>query len=428
AEPQAGLYSLIQPTIEPLFGGRSFEDALIHLAWQFPAGKAKFLAPPPPPAPPPAPAVPTAAGAAAAAPAVPTPAGAAPAAPAAAPAATAAAKPGAAAAGAATAAVPAPKPAAPPAVAISFHDYLQRHWREQIYPKNNLAASFDDFWVGVLQAGVFDPNPQRLQPGAARAFKPAALAAVSAPAAPTPASGELELSLAVSAMLGDGSWGNNAFLQEIPDPCWKSCWDNFFTIAPSTAKSLGLEADNDGRYGIGEVTVGSTTLRAPVYVQVGVHPAVASMYVGYGRASVGEVGTDVGVNAYRLGQVSGAAIVASGARVKINKVGQGYLIASPQENNYFDFGANEITGEQGRGENIVRETTLVQIQANPRAGNPEPEPQTSLWDNGGPSEHPFPNYHWGMTVDLNACIGCNACVAACYAENNVPVVGKDQVW
>src|SRR6185437_2908689 len=94
AEPQAGLYSLIQPTIEPLFGGRSFEDALIHLAWQFPAGKAKFLAPPPPPAPvpPPAPAVPTAAGAAAAAPAVPTPAGAAPAAPAAAPAATAAAK------------------------------------------------------------------------------------------------------------------------------------------------------------------------------------------------------------------------------------------------------------------------------------------------------------------------------------------------
>jgi len=420
AEPQAQLYSIVQPTIEPLFGGRSLEDALINLAWQFPAGKAKFLAPPPAPAPvpPPAPAVPAPAGTAAAAPA----AAAATAAPPAKAGATAAA------ATAAAAATPAAKPPAPPAVAISFHDYLQRHWREQIYPKNNLAASFDDFWVGILQAGVFDPNPKRAQPGAARAFKPAALAAVPAPAAPTTAPGELELSLAVSAMLGDGAWGNNAFLQEIPDPCWKSCWDNYFTIAPSTAKSLGLEADNDGRYGVGEVTVGSTTLRAPVYVQVGVHPSVASIYVGYGRASVGEVGTDVGANAYQLAQVAGNTLVASGAKVKISKVGQGYLIASPQENNYFDFGANEITGEQGRGENIVRETTLVQIEANPRAGNPEPEPQTSLWDNGGPSEHPFPNYHWGMTIDLNACIGCNACVAACYAENNVPVVGKDQVW
>ncbi len=401
AEPQAGLYSLVQPTIEPLFNGRSFEDSLIQLAYRTPAGVAKFTAPPPPPPPvPPAP------------PTAPVPAG------------TAVPK------AAAAAAPPPPAAAAAPQVAISFHDYLRAHWRDQIYAKSNLAGSFDDFWVGALQAGVFDPDPQRRQPGPARTFKTAALAAIRPTAATPPAAGELELSVAASPMLGDGWWANNAFLQEIPDPIWKTCWDNHFTIAPATAKQLGLEADDEGRYAIAEVTVAGQTLQAPVYVQVGVHPGVASIPLGFGRASVGEIGTDVGANAYDLARPAGdgSGIIYSGAKVKLSPVAAGYLIASPQGNNYIDFGDNQITGEYGRGENIVREATLVQIEANPRAGNPPPEAQASLWDNGGPSEHSYPDYHWGMTIDLNACIGCNACVAACYAENNVPVVGKDQVW
>ncbi len=407
AEPQAGLYSLVQPTIEPLFGGRSFEDALIQLAYLTPAGKAKFTAPPPP-APP---VLPPAPGAAA------TPA--------------LSAAPAAGAAAAAAAAAP-PTPPQPPAVAYTFYGYLREHWQTQIYPKNNPAASFDDFWTGALQAGVFDPNPKRRQPGAARAFKTAALAALPSAASAPAAAGELELSLAVPPMLGDGWWGNNAFLLEIPDPVWKSCWDNFFTIAPSTAKQLGLEPDSDETYAVAEATVGNATLRAPVYVQIGVHPGVAAIYVGYGRASVGEVGTDVGANAYRLAQLApgGQGIVPSGSKVTLRKVGGRYLIASPQGNNYASFNSDTITPEQsqGRAATIVRDTTLVQIQANPSAGNPPQEPPASLWDNGGPSEHTYPTYHWGMTIDLNACIGCNACAVACYAENNVPVVGKDQVW
>ncbi|MGH9395140.1 MAG: hypothetical protein ACRD1E_13285, partial [Terriglobales bacterium] len=340
---------------------------------------------------------------------------------------------------AAAAAAAVPPPAAPvaPAGPMSFHDYLKAHWREQIYAQNNPAGSFDDFWTGALQAGVFDPNPRRLQPGPARAFKPAALAP-AAPARTPAAAGELELALAVNPMLGDGWWANNALLQEIPDPVSKCCWDNFFTIAPSTAKALGLEPDDRRRYAIAEVSVGGHTLRAPVFVQVGVHPGVASIAVGFGRASVGEIGTDIGANAYSLGQLAAGphpAVIFSGAKVKLVKVpAEGYLIASPQGNNYVDFGDDHITPEEvvaegtARGPRIIREASLVQLQANPRAGNPPPEAQTSIWDNGGASEHPFPNYHWGMTVDLNACIGCNACVAACYAENNVPVVGKDQVW
>src|SRR6185312_8195995 len=102
--------------------------------------------------------------------------------------------------GAAAAAPPAAAPVAPNAP-ISFHDYLVNHWREQIYAKNNLAGGFDDFWTGALQAGVFDPNPKRLQPGAARTFKSSALAAPSAPA-PAVGATDVELSLAVNPILG----------------------------------------------------------------------------------------------------------------------------------------------------------------------------------------------------------------------------------
>ncbi|MGH9473834.1 MAG: 4Fe-4S dicluster domain-containing protein, partial [Terriglobales bacterium] len=331
----------------------------------------------------------------------------------------------------APAAAPAPAAPKPAPAAISFHDYLQAYWRTQIYPKGNLAASFDDFWTGVLQAGVFDPNPARLRPGAARAFNTAALATLPQSAASAPPAGALELALGVSSVMGDGWWANNALLLEIPEAVTKTCWDNFLLISPATAQKLGLERDDKGRCAIGEIEVGGHKLQAPVYTQVGVHPGVVSIPVGWGRASVGQIGTDVGVNAYAVGQLPAGGrggMVYSGARVEIRKISDGYLVASPQENNYTEFGGDDVTPESGRSDTIIREASLVQIQTNPRAGNPEQEPAASIWDNGGPSEHPFPNYHWGMTIDLNACIGCNACLAACYSENNVPVVGKDQVW
>ena len=455
AEPQAGLYSLVQPTINPLFAGRSFEDVLINLAYLNPAGQARFKALPPPPAPVPPPAPTTAPagmlqmpGAAA------TTAAATAGAAVAGTTATAAAKPAAAKAGAkkteakaeakttaptsapkkgaakgAAAAAATPAPAAPSGP-MSFHDYLQAYWQKNIYPKSNAAASWDDFWTGALRTGVIDADPKRLEPGPARSFRPAALAQIAAPSpAAAAGSGELELSMTVNSILGDGWWANNGILQEIPDPVTKCDWDNFFLLAPATAKKLGLAPADNQRYAIAEVTVGGQKLQAPVFAQVGVHPGVAAIAVGYGRASVGQIGTDIGANAYALGLISNAGVQYSGARITLKKISDPtYLIASPQENNYVDFGEDEQTPEVGRGETIIRETSLVQLQANPRAGNPEQKAATSLWDNGGPSEHTYPNYHWGMTIDLNACIGCSACVAACYAENNVPVVGKDQVW
>lgn len=445
AEPQQGLYSLVQPTIEPLFDGRSFEDALIQIAYLTPAGAAKFkaLAPSPAPVPPPAPTAPTPAAGAAATPApagtattasamagapsavggasTTTAAGAAAATAGTAAKAATAAKAGA--AGAKTAAAaPATPASAAPSGPISFHDYLREYWRTQIWAKNNMPASFDDFWTGALQAGVFDPNPARLKPGPARTFRSAALTAPGAPPAAAAGGDTLELALNYTPIVGDGAVNNNALLLEIPDPISKICWDNAVWIAPSTGKRLGWQ-DGD----LIKLTVDGATLTAPLHVQPGVHPGVAALAIGWGRRSVGEVGTDIGVNGYALAQLSGKLIAYGGMRVQLAKVGDGYLLASPQGNSYLEFDDPVVT-EVGRQDNVIRDTTLVQIQTNPRAGNPEQEPPLNLWRNDTEPSHTYPGHHWGMTVDLNACIGCNACVAACYAENNVSVVGKDQVW
>ncbi|MGH9487504.1 MAG: hypothetical protein ACRD04_07930, partial [Terriglobales bacterium] len=336
---------------------------------------------------------------------------------------------------AAAAAKPAAAPPPPPKTIISFYQYLKDYWQANVYAKNKMPASFDDFWVGALRAGVFDPDPQRLQPGPARNFKVAALAfgnRAAAPAAPDLGPDELELALAVNCMMGDGWWANNAHLQEIPEIVTKNCWDNFFTISPKTAERLGLMPDDQRRYVIAEVDVDGHKLQAPVFVQVGVHPKVTTIAVGYGRASCGEIGTDIGSNAYVIPRIApnNAGLIYSGAKVRFTKLtAPSYLIASPQDNNYVNFGSDQVTPEgEDRGPTIIREATLVQLQTNSRAGNPAQSKILSLWDNGGQSEHPFPNYHWGMTIDMNACIGCSACIAACYNENNVPVVGKDQVW
>lgn len=384
AEPQKGLYSLVQPTIEPLFDGRAFEDSLIAFART--AGATQFdrmVA-----------AAPAAAVAAA---------------PAAAAGKTAGAK------GKANAAKPAaakaPKPKREP---MDFHAYIQQVWKQQLYGKYKIAGSWEDFWTGVLRQGFFDPMAeQRAAADKPRSYRPAALAAAAHAATatgPRPSGDEFAFSLVVSPMMGDGRCGNNAFLLEIPDPVSKVCWDNFVAVSPATAKRLGWEHGD-----VVEFEANGVRLRAPIVRQPGVHPNAATLAVGWGRTSVGMIGNDVGVNGFPLAGVQGKQIVTSGGLVKFTKVGSGYNLANPQGNNYLV------------GRKVALATTLEKLQGNPLAGNVPPEKDESIWHNGGPSDHTFPGNHWGMTIDMNACVGCNACMAACHSENNVPIVGKTQV-
>ncbi|MGH9533651.1 MAG: Fe-S cluster-containing hydrogenase [Terriglobales bacterium] len=383
AEPQKGLYSLVQPTIEPLFDARAFEDSLIAIARA--AGSTRFEHEVVTPA---APAV------------------------AAAPALTGAAAKGKAAKS------PAAKPAASkPTVKrepMNFHAYIQQVWKKQLYGKYQLAGSWEDFWTGALRQGYFDPlAPQRANPGAARSYRLAALTAAAqaaATAAPRPSGEEFAFSLVASPMMGDGRCANNGFLLEIPDPVAKICWDNFVAISPAAAQRLGLTHGD-----VVEFEANGVRLRAPLHLQPGVHPQAATLAVGWGRTSVGMIGNNVGVNAFPLGAVQGEQIVSSGALMRLRKVASGYNMAAPQGSNYLE------------GRDVALATTLRQLRSNPRAGNVPAPPDESIWHNGGPSDHTYSGHHWGMSIDLNACIGCNACMAACHAENNVPIVGKEQV-
>lgn len=388
AEPQKGLYSLVQPTIAPLFDGRAFEDSLIAIART--AGATQFDRQ-----------VSAAPAAAAVAAAPPAAAGK-----------TAGAKGKA----QAQAATPAAAPAAPAKrEPMDFHAYIQQVWKTQLYGKYKVAGSWEDFWTGVLRQGYFDPMAeQRAAAGQPRSYRPAALAAAAHAAAatgPRPSGDEFAFSLVVSPLTGDGRCGNNAFLLEIPDPVSKVCWDNFVAVSPATAKRLGWEHGD-----VVEFEANGARLRAPILRQPGVHPNAATLAVGWGRTSVGMIGNGVGVNAFPLAGVQGRQIITSGAVVRLRKVpGVYYDLANPQGNNYLE------------GRKVALATTLEKLQGNALAGNVPPQKDESIWHNGGTSDHTFPGNHWGMTIDMNACIGCNACMAACHSENNVPIVGKTQV-
>lgn len=387
AEPQTGLYSLVQPTIEPLFDGRAFEDSLIAFARA--AGSTQFERLVRPPAP-----------AVAAAPAL-----------------TAGKAAGTAAKGKAAmekAAAPPVPPAKPKREPMDFHAYLQQVWQKQIYAKYQIAGTWEDFWTGVLRQGYFDPNAvQRANPGKPRAYRLKALAAAATAAAQPvirPSGAEFTLSLVASPMVGDGRCNNNGFLLEVSDPVAKVCWDNYVSISPASAKRLGLVHGD-----VVEIAANGARLQAPIHLQPGVHPHAAALAVGWGRSSVGMIGNHVGVNAYPLAGVAAGQIVFSGATVRLTKVGSGYNLAEPQGNNYL------------QGRSVALATTLDKLQRNAQAGNVPPPPDENIWHNGGPSDHTYPGHHWGMTIDMNACIGCNACMVACHSENNVPVVGKEQV-
>jgi molybdopterin-containing oxidoreductase family iron-sulfur binding subunit len=209
----------------------------------------------------------------------------------------------------------------------------------------------------------------------------------------------------------DGRFANNAWLQELPKPLTKLTWDNAALIAPATAERLGLGGTAGYQGGttyadIVELRLGARLLRAPVWIVPGQADNTVALHLGYGRASAGRVGTNVGVNAYALRD---AGALWSASAVEIRRTGDRYPLASTQIHHTME------------GRDVVRVATQAELLEHPKKGQSEKVL---------PSLYPgfdYPGYAWGLSIDLNACIGCNACVVACQAENNIPVVGKNEV-
>ena len=228
-----------------------------------------------------------------------------------------------------------------------------------------------------------------------------------------PAGEGLELSF-VRGGAHDGRFANNGWLQELPDPLTKLCWDNALLVAPSTAEAMGL-AHGD----LVTLASGGRQLEAPVFIAPGQAPDSAALAVGYGRRKAGRVGDGVGADAYRL-RVTGAMHHLPG--VKVTRTGSTYPLSCTQDH----FAIDQLGREEAarRLPELVREADLHEYQEHPdfvehRTHQLE---EVALW-----KEFEYEGHKWGMAIDLNTCIGCSACVIACQAENNTPVVGKERV-
>jgi len=296
-----------------------------------------------------------------------------------------------------------------------YYTYVRANWEANIYPKQTGMTSFEAFWTKSLQDGVFT------------AAIPAATAVTFAGNVSDAASKLMKPSAGTDVMLyektgiGNGNQGNNPWLQELPDPISKVCWDNYFAILPAYAERLKVSQGN-----VIEVKVGNTSIKGPVFLQPAMADNTIAVAVGYGRTAAGKAGNGVGFNAYPfMSMVNGSlSMVAANATVT-KTVEDDHTLAATQ------------THHTMMGREIVKETTLNKWLKDAKAGNEQelidspygkkkPE-ELDLWATPENPGFDRPNHSWGLGIDLNACIGCGSCVVACNAENNVPVVGKDEI-
>jgi molybdopterin-containing oxidoreductase family iron-sulfur binding subunit len=314
-----------------------------------------------------------------------------------------------------------------------WYDYVRQSWREGVLPRQAQAVSFDELWDRSLERGVLELQEapaSALGAPAAIASGTAAASAVTLPeaarregleaavrglaaAAPTRrAAGELEVRFYPSVALRDGRWANNPWLQELPDPLSKMTWGNWIAVPPALATRSGI-ADGD----VVALAAGGAVLELPAVVQPGLPDGAVAVALGYGRTHAGKVADGVGKNAFPLRPVAAGFSRSSATGFQLKKTGRSERLARTQ------------THFSTEGRPIVLETTAAALRRGERIdsmksqeGGEEPSTRADLWP-----EHEKPEHFWGMVIDLSACTGCSACVVACQAENNVAVVGKDEV-
>jgi len=283
---------------------------------------------------------------------------------------------------------------------ITYHDYIKNHW-EKTYFHHSDIKDFNSFWTESLRSGVFSYS---VAPGKPLAFNKEALGRVGSITVKDIAGFEVILTESIS--LGTGMHANNPWLMELPDPVLKQCWENVASVSGNDAVKLGITT--------GDVIELSNDLKLPAFIQPGQADGTISVSLGYGHTNSGPVCNNVGINMYPF------AAVADGCRTyvftvgKIKKTGKHSKLALTQEHNTME------------GRPIVRETVLSEYLKDPSSGNELhkefEESHRTLYP-----DVKYDGFHWGLSIDLNACVGCNSCVIACQAENNIPVVGKVEV-
>jgi len=224
----------------------------------------------------------------------------------------------------------------------------------------------------------------------------------------------------------DGRYNNNGWLQECPKPVIRLEWDNAAMMSMTTAANRGLNREDVIR-----ITVDGRVIEAPVLVVYGMPDNSITLHLGYGREFAGRVGNGTGFNSYAVRSSSAPQIAAA---EKIEKTGEGYKLAVVQNFTLIDargnpdYEARSVQGSEALRRDLIRVASYEQYKKDPNFAHgdtfaDDPKPHFSMY----PPYDYTKGYQWGMAVDMNSCIGCNACVIACQAENNSPVVGKEQV-
>ncbi len=293
----------------------------------------------------------------------------------------------------------------------SDHDLVRDYWRTQHAGPSE--QEFEKFWETTLHDGVMAGT-------ALPALSPKlSLDYGKLPAAPAPDPQTIEVVFRPDPTIGDGRWANNAWLQELPKSLTKVTWDNVVALSPATSWRLGLTTGD-----VANLNIGGWKASGPVWALPGHADNSATVTLGYGRKRAGSVGTGFGLNGYLL-RTSSAPAVAIG--LEIEKTGRNQLLAETQIHHPIDRNHQQIEEESENAfeRDLVRIATLDEFRKNPRFAK---EPDEDAGKNLSLYEpYKYEGYAWGMSIDLNRCNGCSACVVACYSENNIAVVGKYEV-
>jgi len=274
---------------------------------------------------------------------------------------------------------------------LSNYEIVRSYWQKQ-HP----SADFEQFWADSVRLGIVADS--EAPPFSSR------LADFSLPEPPATSAG-IEIVFRPDPTVFDGRWANNSWLQELPKPITNLTWDNAALLNAKTAAVLGVQNSD-----VIDINVDGRSVQAAALISSGCADNSISLTLGYGRTRSGGVGTGRGYNAYAIRTASASWIVPN---ANIRKTGGRYMLVTTQDHhelNHRHMVRHATANSYAEDPNFARETKA-------------PEPGETLYP-------PMPenvDYAWGMAIDLSACVGCNACVVACQAENNIPVVGKGEV-
>jgi len=276
------------------------------------------------------------------------------------------------------------------------YEVVQNYWKAK-----HTGADFDMWWRKSVEQGFLDGKASQTKQLSAKSGSPAATSS------PAPGNGEIEINFRHDPSIYDGQFANNGWLQECPKPMTKITWDNPLLMSPAMASRLKIESMDMAKF-----ELNGKSIDLPVWIQAGHPDNSVTVFLGYGRRRIGRVGNETGFDVYPF-RYSATPWIASG---KVSKTSGHYILASTQGFQSMDTGDGERP--------LLKTATLEEYKKEAEFDAEKPENNETLYP---PYDYKDEPYAWGMAIDLNKCVGCNNCIVACQSENNIAVVGKEQV-